>query len=1254
MKNKMIRRFMSGFMSASLLVCAFPLTGGAYSKKSEMLMRTQDIDHAWHNTTANAPVKIIGDSSTAGIDSAQTPVTENSETASTHAQQSAQATKQSIWMRNTNTWAFGYAVEVKGIEPGHTLTATVTSTSWGHDNKGEQGGGWYVTYTQQFVLPSDGVYTFLINGYQTQSTIQRPNRIFLLWVRQFDIKFSADVDMRVLAQVEAAADSTDYTSADCSSPATVTYYDRSGDVHYTQTYNTHEGYTSSSSKTPVMAGVPLDCTLESYDENGVTYEHKGWSLTKGARRADVAYVYGNMAVYPVFEATGVPFVTFFSEDGTEEYGKEPIIPGKTLTTDIKPEKTLDDEYDYTFDYWVDENGNRVDLASITADMSLYAHFKKELKSHTVYVYDVGGKTVEQMHTVKHGEALTGLSNPTLKGDEDKSYQFDKWVLVTDGKDADFSKIESDLSVRPTFKTIFNNHYSDVKENDWFRSAVEYTVLNEIMFGISKTEFSPNTPTTRAMFTAVLYRMEGSKDVSSLQSIPFTDVPDTQYYAKAVRWAYNTGVVAGTSASTFSPDDYITREQMAAMLYRYADKVRFYDMSIDENTDFSGFTDGNEISEYAVPAMKWMTQSSRGYISGLPSGDERIVAPKGNTTRAMMASMMQRFLSEGDKLAEEFANPQEEFSPIPFWFWNDTLSEEEISRQMHAFKEKGVDGFVIHPRKGLTSDIVYMEESWMHYVRYAVELATELNMKVILYDEAMYPSGSCHGQVVEENPEYASKGIKISTSSALGSEEKLLTSFEKDGTAYYVILAYSYGTIRGVYEGEDDNQANAPRSADLLNPKAVASFIRLTHQKYYDELKAYFGNTIIAIFTDEPSILGRNAKGNLLAWTDDLMEDMKAVGVEEEDLYYLFYDKTSARGQEVNELYDQVVYDRLKTAYYGQIADWCSEHNIALTGHPASSMDIGLLSEFDIPCQDIVWRYLYPGEASMTTGEHSTMGKAASDSARHTGKRRNGNECFGVCGHYDDPYAFTRDDMKWYIDWLFARGCNLIIPHAFYYSLRDDRKDERPPEVGMHSEFWDEYKEISDYIKRCCAMNTDSVNITDVAVLCTKDYLPSAAVKPMYENQIEFNYLEDSLLSGAQIEKGQIKIANQSYRVVVLDRSYDSETMALLEQFKAGGGTVITYNKYAGNLSTYVSLIKEASFTDLDIKGDPYLRMTHLRKYGKDVVFFSNEGEEPLTATINEKVTEVWDAQTGSMMKNYSGESYELSLQPRQSVYLILN
>ena len=575
--------------------------------------------------------------------------------------------------------------------------------------------------------------------------------------------------------------------------------------------------------------------------------------------------------------------------------------------------------------------------------------------------------------------------------------------------------------------------------------------------------------------------------------------------------------------------------------------------------------------------------------------------------------------------------------------------------MHAFKEKGVNGFVIHPRMGLTTNIVYMEESWMHYVSYAVNLATELDMKVMLYDEAMYPSGSCHGQVVKENPEYASKGIKITTEPTLGDEEKLITSFERDGTTYYIVEAFSYGTIRGVYYGEDDGQANAPRSADLLNPDAVATFIRLTHEKYYSELGEYFGNTIFAIFTDEPSLLGRYNKGNLLAWTDDLLEDCNMAGIDNEDLYYLFYDKNTTRGKEVNSLYNQVVYDRLKEAYYGQIAGWCTSHGIALTGHPNSSMDIGLLSEFQIPCQDIVWRYIAPGNVGVTEAGsgHETMGKCASDSARHTGKRRNGNECFGACGAPDDPHKFTISDAKWYVDWLFSRGCNLIIPHAFYYSVSGNRGNERPPQVGMNGSFWEEYTWFSKYIKRCSAMNTDSVNITDIAVLCTKNYLPNAAVNPLFESQTEFNYLEDSLLKEATIENGTIKIANQLYRVVVTDREYDAEINSLLNEFKNGGGKVISYTQYVGKIDSYIKLLKESSFTDLDIKGDKMLRMTHVRKYGKDIVFFSNEGEKSISATINEKVDEVWNAKTGNMMKNYSGDSYHISLEPRESVYLIL-
>ena len=111
-----------------------------------------------------------------------------------------------------------------------------------------------------------------------------------------------------------------------------------------------------------------------------------------------------------------------------------------------------------------------------------------------------------------------------------------------------------------------------------------------------------------------------------------------------------------------------------------------------------------------------------------------------------------------RLVWEFEHPADEFSPMPFWFWNDTLTEEEIARQMREFKAHGVDGFVIHPRLGLDPEIPYMGEKWLYFVRYAVVLAKELQMKVILYDEAMYPSGSCGGSGCRE-PRLRRQGLE---------------------------------------------------------------------------------------------------------------------------------------------------------------------------------------------------------------------------------------------------------------------------------------------------------------------------------------------------------------------------------------------------------------------------------------------------------------------------------------------------------------
>ena len=419
------------------------------------------------------------------------------------------------------------------------------------------------------------------------------------------------------------------------------------------------------------------------------------------------------------------------------------------------------------------------------------------------------------------------------------------------------------------------------------------------------------------------------------------------------------------------------------------------------------------------------------------------------------------------LREEFLTPSDDFTPIPFWFWNDELSESEITRQIDDFREKGVMGFVIHPRKGMPGNIPYLSDIYMHYVEYAVKEAQKRNMRVVLYDEAMYPSGSAHGLVVKENPEYATRALRMEEGTALPqleSGEKLLAvvtaTRNEDGmllaetlqeipvteceaglqnSAFFLIEGFSHGTIRGMHIGEDDLEENAPPSGDLLNPEAMAAVIRITYDRYYEVLKPYFGNTVIAMFTDEPCVTGRCARPEIKAWTIGFIEDWEAAGGTVKDLPLLWKEASDDSHEKVRRLHKEAVNKRLSESYYRHISEWCEAHNIALAGHPAGSDDIGVLKYFHIPGQDVVWRWVAPENETRIEGVHSTLGKCSSDAARHYGKRRNSNECMGCCGPKASNWGFTADDMKWYLDWLFVRGVNLLYPHAFFYSINGEER-----------------------------------------------------------------------------------------------------------------------------------------------------------------------------------------------------------------------
>lgn len=174
-------------------------------------------------------------------------------------------------------------------------------------------------------------------------------------------------------------------------------------------------------------------------------------------------------------------------------------------------------------------------------------------------------------------------------------------------------------------------FTDVNTDDWFAEAVQYMLDNEMMNGTSATTFGPNTTTTRGMIVTILYRLEGEPDATASS---FTDVASNMYYADAINWAAANGIVNGITTTAFGPDNAITREQMAAILYRYA-QYKGYDVTA--SNDLGSYTDASQISAYATTAMQWA--NAEGLITG---NTTTTINPTGNATRAEVATILMRF------------------------------------------------------------------------------------------------------------------------------------------------------------------------------------------------------------------------------------------------------------------------------------------------------------------------------------------------------------------------------------------------------------------------------------------------------------------------------------------------------------------------------------------------------------------------------------------------------------------------------------
>ena len=171
---------------------------------------------------------------------------------------------------------------------------------------------------------------------------------------------------------------------------------------------------------------------------------------------------------------------------------------------------------------------------------------------------------------------------------------------------------------------------------WYSDAVAFCVEQGLMNGVSEKEFAPNKTLTRAMLVTVLYRNANEPDVANKSS--FADIDMGSWYAKAVLWAKENGIVNGVTATAFAPNANITREQIAAIIYRYA-KYRGYDVSVGEDTNILSYNDAERVSEYAISSMQYMVGS--GLIKGKT---DTTLNPSDNATRAEIAAILQRFIT----------------------------------------------------------------------------------------------------------------------------------------------------------------------------------------------------------------------------------------------------------------------------------------------------------------------------------------------------------------------------------------------------------------------------------------------------------------------------------------------------------------------------------------------------------------------------------------------------------------------------------
>jgi len=575
----------------------------------------------------------------------------------------------------------------------------------------------------------------------------------------------------------------------------------------------------------------------------------------------------------------------------------------------------------------------------------------------------------------------------------------------------------------------------------------------------------------------------------------------------------------------------------------------------------------------------------------------------------------------DKLLKEFASPGSPYRGKPFWAWNGKLRPEELRRQIRVMHRMGLGGFFMHSRVGL--DTPYLSDEWFECVKTCIDEAEKLDMEAWMYDEDRWPSGAAGG-LVTKNPKYRQRDLKmdlVKSPRKFRWQKETVAAFTArliDGGARDVKRLARGAAVRRLERKEvilafrmevhgPSSWYNGQSYLDTLNPKAVAEFIKVTHDAYKKTVGKHFGARVPGIFTDEPNYGSKlhtrwdGTSEHRLPWTDTLPAVFKKrYGYDLlPHLVELVFDVDGEPFTRARYHYHDCVTQMFVDAFAKQIGKWCDQNKIAHTGHVLAEDSLSSQTNVVGDCMRFYEYMQAPGMDLLT--EHWRVydtAKQVSSAARQFGRKWRLTETYGCTG-WDFPF----EGHKALGDWQVALGINNRCQHLSWYTMEGQAKRDYPAGIFYQSPWWEHYAKVEDYFARILAVMTRGVEVRDLLVihpvestwLHVRDGWRRSDVTRELDGRlialraallganIDFDYGDEELLSrhaAASKKKGVpvLTVGEAEYRAVVVPPmiTIRSSTLRLLRAFRDVGGTVI----FAGDVAEYVDALSSTRAVEL--------------------------------------------------------------------------